>query len=175
MEYAEASKIPLMTIADYLWNPVAYDCDNSLGNAQREILGDKADLFQYIADHLCVACVSRHGSAMMSDILSHLSFLLAIGEKGRAIDEFMEYNTKMRECLEMVSDTSIELFAEIQKWVKKFAMCCDVLDSILAVWENPSNDNKAYLADIIDKYNSDAVILTGFCLRETAEKTLEML
>ena len=174
MEYAESSKIPLMTIADYLWNPVDYDCEKSLENAQREILGDKADLFKYIADHLCVACVSRHGSAMMSDILSHLSFLLAIGEKSRAITEFKEYNAKMRECLAMVSDTSVELFAEIQKWVNKFAMCCDVLDAILAVWENTIEENKIKLKKLLDEYNSDAVILTGFCLRETAENTLEL-
>ncbi len=174
MEYAEASKIPLMTIADYLWNPTAYDCEKSLENAQREILGNKTELFKYIADHLSVACVSRHGSAMMSDVLSHLSFLLAIGEKGRALAEFNEYNAKMRECLDMVSDTSVELFAEIQKWVKKFAMCCDVLDAIVAVWETPTEENKANLAELMDTYNSDAVILTGFCLRETAEKALEL-
>ncbi|MBR6634504.1 MAG: beta-N-acetylglucosaminidase domain-containing protein [Clostridia bacterium] len=174
MEYAEASKIPLMTIADYLWNPIAYDCEKSLKNAQCEILGDKAEIFKYIADHLCVACVSRHGSAMMSDILSHLSFLLATGEKSSAITEFKEYNAKMRECLAVVSDTSVELFAEIQKWVKKFAMCCDVLDAILAVWENTTAENKKNLKKLMDAYNSDAVILTGFCLRETAEKTLEL-
>lgn len=174
MEYAEASKIPLMTIADYLWNPIAYDCEKSLENAQREILGDKAELFRYIADHLCVACVSRHGSVLMSDVLSHLSFLLAIGEKDRAVAEFKEYNAKMRECLALVSDTSVELFAEIQKWVKKFAMCCDVLDAILAVWEKTTEENKKNLKELMDAYNSDAVILTGFCLRETAEKTLEL-
>lgn len=174
MEYAEASKIPLMTIADYLWNPIAYDPEKSLENAQSEILGDKAELFKYIADHLYVACVSRHGSAMMSDILSHLSFLLATGEKDRALAEFKAYNAKMRECLAMVSDTSVELFAEIQKWVKKFAMCCDVLDAILAVWEKNTVENKENLKKLLDAYNSDAVILTGFCLRETAEKTLEL-
>ena len=174
MEYAEASKIPLMTIADYLWNPIAYNSDKSLENAHNELLGDKAELFSYIADHLCVACVSRHGSAMMSDILSHLSFLYTIGEKGRALVEFKEYNAKMRECLAMVSNTSVPLFEEIQKWVRKFEMCCVVLDAILAVWENPAEDNKLNLERLIEAYNADAVILTGFCLRETAEKTLEL-
>lgn len=174
MEYAETSKIPLMTIADYLWNPVVYDSEKSLQNAQSEILGDKAEIFKYIADHLCVSCVSRYGSALMSEILSHLNFLVATGEKEKAVSEFRVYNAKMRECLETVSDTSVELFAEIKKWVKKFSMCCDVLDAILAVWEENTPENKEILAELLDKYNSDAVILTGFCLRETAEKTLEL-
>lgn len=174
MEYAECSKIPLMTIADYLWNPVSYDCDNSLLNAQQEILGEKSEIFKYIADHLCVSCVSRYGSELMSEVLSHLSFLVATGEIAKAICEFKEYNAKMRECLATVSDTSVELFAEMQKWVKKFSLCCDVLDAILAVWVENTPENKAILSELIEKYNSDAVVLAGFCLRETAEKTLEL-
>lgn len=174
MEYAECSKIPLMTIADYLWNPVSYDCDNSLLNAQQEILGEKAEIFKYIADHLCVSCVSRYGSELMSEVLSHLSFLVATGDIAKAIGEFKEYNAKMHECLATVSDTSVELFAEMQKWVKKFSLCCDVLDAILAVWVENTPENKAILSELIEKYNSDAVVLAGFCLRETAEKTLEL-
>lgn len=173
MEYAESSKIPLMTIADYLWNPTCYDSDKSLENAHREILGDKAELFSYIADHLCVSCVSRYGSAIMSEKLSHFSFLMTTGRKEEALALFAEYIKANRECLEMVSDTTVPLFAEIQKWVTKFAMCCDVLDAIYAVWESPDDDKKQKLAVLLDKYNADAVILTGFCLRETAEKTLE--
>ncbi len=174
MEYAECSKIPLMTIADYLWNPVAYDSEKSLLNAQQEILGEKAEIFKYIADHLCVSCVSRYGSELMSEVLSHLSFLVATGDTEKAIYEFREYNLKMRECLATVSDTSVELFAEMQKWVKKFSLCCDVLDAILAVWVENTHENKANLSYLIEKYNSDAVVLAGFCLRETAEKTLEL-
>ncbi len=174
MEYAECSKIPLMTIADYLWNSVAYDSEKSLLNAQEEILGEKAEIFKYIADHLCVSCVSRYGSELMSEVLSHLSFLVATGDTEKAICEFKEYNAKMRECLETVSDTSVELFAEMQKWVEKFSLCCDVLDAILAVWVENTPENKANLSYLIEKYNSDAVVLAGFCLRETAEKTLEL-
>lgn len=172
MEYAECSKIPLMTIADYLWNPESYDSEKSLKNAQNEILGEKSELFEYIADHLCVSCVSRYGSVLMSDTLAHLGFLLSTGEKEKALTEFREYNKKMRQCLEMVSDTSVPLFAELKKWVRKFSMCCDLLDAVYNVWDCPSTDNKQKLEHLLDAYNSDAVILTGFCLREIAEKTL---
>ena len=78
----------------------------------------------------------------------------------------------MRKCLTLISDTSVPLFAEIQKWVKKFSMCCDLLDNIYIAKENPSQENKKILLDELQKYNSDGTILTGFCLREMAEKTL---
>lgn len=173
MEYSECSKIPLMTIADYLWNPLCYDCEKSLENAQKEILGEKAELFKYIADHLCVSCVSRHGSVLMSDNLARLNFLIETGEKQKALWEFKEYRAKMRKCLEMTRDISVPLFAEIQKWVNKFSMCCDVLDCVYDVWEDSSPERKQKLKELMDKYNQDAVILTGFCLRETAEKALD--
>ena len=174
MEYAECSKIPLMTIADYLWNPTAYNPDESLKNAHREILGEKADLFKYFADHLGVSCLSKYSSAFMSEKLSHINFLLSSGDKDGALKEFKEYNANMRKCLEMLEDTSVELFKEMAKWVKKFSMCCDLLDAIYNQWENPSEDNYNILKDLTEKYNSDGTILTGFCLREAAEKTLNL-
>ena len=174
MEYAECSKIPLMTIADYLWNPTCYNPNESLKNAHKEILGEKADLFEYFADHLGVSCLSKYSSALMSDKLSYINFLLSSGDKQGALKEFKEYNTNMRECLDMLTDTSVELFKEMAKWVKKFSMCCDLLDAIYNQWENPSEDNYNILKDLTGKYNSDGIILTGFCLREAAEKTLNL-
>ena len=172
MEYAECSKLPLMTVADYLWNPESYNAEESIKNAQREILGSKAEIFGYIADHLAVSCLNKHASVLMSDTLAHINFLEATERKAEAMAEFAAYNAKMRECLAVISDTSVPMFAEMQKWVGKFAMCCDLLDAIYAVWEAPEESKKAELEALLEKYNSDAVILTGFCLREQAEKAL---
>lgn len=174
MEYAECSKIPLMTIADYLWNPVSYNSEESIRNAHSEILGDKAELFGYIADHLAVSCVSRHASEFMSEKLSHIGFLMSTGKAEEAAKEFAEFNAKNRECLEMLKDTSVPMFAEMKKWVDKFAMCCDLLDAVLATCVSPTDENKATLADLLERYNRDAVVMTGFCLREAAEKALRM-
>ncbi|MBP3330722.1 MAG: beta-N-acetylglucosaminidase domain-containing protein [Clostridia bacterium] len=173
MEYAECSKIPLMTIADYLWNPDAYNSDKSLDNAHDEMLGENKDLFFYFAEHLGVSCLNRHASAFMSETFEKINFQRAIGEKEKSLENFRNYIAKCRECLNLISDTSVPLFEEMQKWVKKFSMCCDLMDAIYAVQENPDEEKKAYLADLLRKYNSDAVVLTGFCLRENAEKTLK--
>ncbi len=173
MEYAECSKIPLMTIADYLWNPMEYNPEKSLSNAHDEMLGDNKDLFFYIAEHLQVSCVNRHASAFMSETFEKINFQKAIGNMDKALEIFSEYIGKCKSCLELISDTTNPLFDEMKKWVKKFSMCCDLLDAIYAVWENPDEEKKKYLAELLHKYNSDAVILTGFCLREMAEKTLK--
>lgn len=174
MEYAECSKIPLITIADYLWNPENYSPDESLKNAHKEMLGEDAELFSYFADHLGVSCLTKYSSAYMSNKLGHINFLLSTGDREGALKEFSEYNAKMRECLGLISDESKPLFAEMKKWVKKFSLCCDLLDAILKVWVDPAEDNVTKLARLTEEYNMNGVSLTGFCLREAAEKTLKL-
>ncbi len=174
MEYAECSKIPLMTIADYLWNPVDYTPEDSLKNAHIEMLSEQAELFGYFADHLGVSCLSKYSSAFMSETLSRINFLLNKGDKEQGFKEFSEYNKNMRECLVMLQDESHPLFEELKKWVKKFSMCCDLLDAIYNAKKDPTDDNMKVLSELTEKYNSDGTILTGFCLREMAEKTLNL-
>lgn len=172
MEYAECSKIPLMTVADFLWNPKAYNPDESLRNAHKEILGNDAELFGLFADHLGVSCLSKYSSAYMGDVLMHVAFLESVGKKDEALSYFADYIAEMRKCLALISDTSKPLFEEMQKWVRKFSMCCDLLDAIFESRKNPCEETKAALSAEYDRYFSDAVLLTGFCLREAAEKTL---
>ena len=172
MEYAECSKIPLMTIADYLWNPLAYNPEKSLENAHNEMLGDNAESFYFFADHLGVSCLTRYSSSYMGQILSDVSFLEASGKNKESLELLSSYISDMRKCLTLISDTSVPLFAELKKWVRKFSMCCDLLDDIYRAKENPSQENKDTLNANLQKYNSDGTILTGFCLREMAEKTL---
>ena len=174
MEYAECSKVPLLTIADYLWNPGEYFPDDSLKNAHKEVLGEKTELFEYFADHLGVSCLTRYSSALMSETLSHINFLRSSGDMAGALSEFSAYNKKMRECLEMLRDDSVPMFAELTKWINKFSMCCDLLDAIYNAWETPTERNFAILKLLTEKYNADGVALTGFCLREAAEKTLNL-
>lgn len=175
MEYAECSKIPLMTVADYLWNPIAYNPDASLKNAHSVILGDDAELFGYFADHLGVSCLSKYSSAFMSQKLSQVAFLESCGKKDEALACLADYIANMRKCLALISNTSVPLFEEMQKWVRKFAMCCDLLDRIYDAAKEPCVQAKNALAEALEEYNSDSVVLTGFCLREAAEKTLKTL
>lgn len=175
MEFAECSKIPLMTIADYLWNPLTYNPDESLKNAHQEILGDDANTFFYFADHLGVSCLTRYSSSYMGQVLSKVSFLEASDKNTEALELLVTYISDMRKCLNLISDTSVPLFAELQKWVRKFSMCCDLLDDIYITKENPTAENKARLSENLQKYNCDGAILTGFCLREMAEKTLNKI
>ena len=175
MEFAECSKIPLMTIADFLWNPIAYNPENSLKNAHEEMLGDDANSFFFFADHLGVSCLTRYSSSYMGQVLSKVSFLESTDNKEEALNLLSSYINDMKNCLKLISNTDVPLFEEMKKWVRKFSMCCDLLDDIYNAKENPSQENKKTLYDNLQKYNSDGTILTGFCLREMAEKTINSI
>ena len=172
MEFAECSKIPLMTIGDFLWNPIAYNPENSLKNAHEEMLGDDADSFFYFADHLGVSCLTRYSSSYMGQVLSKVSFLESTDNKEEALKLLNSYIKDMKKCLLLISNVDVPLFNELKKWVRKFSMCCDLLDDIYNAKENPSTENKKTLYNNLQKYNNDGTILTGFCLREMAEKTI---
>lgn len=172
MEYALCSQIPLMTVADYLWNSLEYNPEKSLKNAYRELLGEKAELFAYFADNLGISCLTPYSGAIMSGRLAQIDALFESGKTQEAIEKSKEYNSIMRECLALVSDTSVPLFEELKWWVDKFAMCCDLLDCILKTRIEPTEQNKAELSKQLHDYNFNAVVLTGFKLRETAEKVL---
>lgn len=174
MEYAVCSKIPLLTVCDYLWNPLAYNKEKSLENAQKTVLGEKSELFSYFADHLGVSCLSKYSSAFMSDTLYRVSFLYNKGKNKEALSVLKDYKDKCRECSLMLCDESVPLFAEIKKWSEKYKKSCDLLDLIYAQLENPGEENKTLLEAKLNEYNADAVILTGFCLREAAEKALKL-
>jgi hyaluronoglucosaminidase len=59
MEFCECSKIPLLTVADYLWNPVGYNPIKSWDYAIKTIVGEGWEQFKYFADNLLTSCQSR--------------------------------------------------------------------------------------------------------------------
>ena len=59
MEHAEASKIALATIADYLWAPASYDPERSWQRALAEAGGPDAWALQCFADTVRGSCLAE--------------------------------------------------------------------------------------------------------------------
>ncbi len=77
MELAEASKIPLATIADYLADPGAYDAEASVERAIREVAGDgtvdggrDASAFATFAENVRSSCLSEDDAPTVAAALA---------------------------------------------------------------------------------------------------------
>ncbi len=173
MEYAECSKIPLLTIADYLWNPEQYNKEASYEYALNTVLGEKAALFRYIADHLQVSCLSRHGSAFLSETLDKAMFELDHGSPLKAFAILSDYLDNASACAEMLKDETVPLFKEMKTWSDKFDDCVKILVLCLEALTNGEEETKAELFRLAESYDRDATVLSGFCLREAVQQALE--
>ena len=81
MEYAECSKIPLITIADYLWDSENYNPQKSWEAAIKQIVGDAADDFIVFADHLCTSCLMDVPSGRMYKEFNEMMRIYKAGDK----------------------------------------------------------------------------------------------
>jgi hyaluronoglucosaminidase len=80
MELAEASRIPLATIADYLADPAGYEPDASLARAIREVVGDgspdggpDACAFATFAENVRSSCLAEDDALHVAAALSSFS------------------------------------------------------------------------------------------------------
>ncbi|MBQ8575783.1 MAG: beta-N-acetylglucosaminidase domain-containing protein [Clostridia bacterium] len=160
MEYAECSKIPLITFADYLWDSENYNPDKSWENAIRQVAGkENAEDFIVFADHLYISCLKDRPSKRMQKHFSVVMDLLGKGENEKAIALAYEYIEKMNRSREYLKK-DLPICNELTKWSEKFFVACDMFTKLLETLQNKTEENVEELYSIIDKYESMPVVLT---------------
>ena len=170
MEYAECSKIPLLTICDYLWNPEGYDCDASYRYALETVLGkENAETFAVFSDHLQTSCLGKESSVYMSEVLSQARFLIMRHDSVGAFALIADYIEKVSACNNMLSDTSVPIFRELSRWAEKLRECEELLRLGLEVAATGEDSEREQLIKMSEAYHREATVLTGFCLREFTE------
>lgn len=172
MEYAQCSKIPLLTVADYLWNPTAYDKEKSFDYALSTVLGDEAKRFELIAEHLQVSCLCRYASQNMDGVLSDIRFDIISGNIGLAVEKLQKYTDELTACVYMLGQDK-PIYNELRQWSEKLECCTEILRSCVDYLKNPSEEKRTEISGSLKKYNRDATVLTGFCFTETVEFILK--
>lgn len=159
MEYAECSKIPLITFADYLWDSENYNPEKSWENAVRQVVGEDAQTFIVFADHLYISCLKDEPSRRMKKHFAVVLDLLKKGESEKAITLAEEYIAKMNDAREYLKK-DLPICNELTKWAEKFSVACDMFEKLMEVLKNKTDENVNELYAIIDKYDSMPVKLT---------------
>lgn len=140
MEYAECSKIPLITFADYLWDSESYDAQKSWEGAIKQVVGkENADAFIIFADHLYTSCLKDANSRRMYEAFDGIESAIKSGDSETAFALATEYLDKMNACREYLKQ-ALPICRELSKWSEKYFVSCDIITGIFEYIK--TNDEK---------------------------------
>ncbi len=130
MEYAECSKIPLITFADYLWDSENYDSQKSWEGAIRQVVGkENADNFIVFADHFYTSCLKDANSRRMYEAFDEIETAFKSGNKEKAFSLAENYLGRMNACREYLK-RDLPICRELEKWSEKYFVSCDIMNRI---------------------------------------------
>lgn len=154
MEYAECSKIPLITFADYLWDSENYNPQASWENAIKQVIGEEnADIFITFADHLYTSCLKDANSRRMYKAFDEIEEAFKAGDTQKAFGLAGEYIGKMNACSEFLK-RDLPVCRELTKWSEKFYVSCDIMGKLLEFLQSRDESLTAEILSLVDKYNA---------------------
>ena len=126
MEYAEASKVSLYSIADYTWNMDAYDSKASWERALQVLMPEHVEAFRLFCQHNVDLGPTGHGlrrqgeSAAFKKAAEKFSASLANGYDAEAVAEMTKEFTAMIAAADelLASTEELEMVAEIAPWLQ---------------------------------------------------------
>ncbi len=123
MQYAEASKVAIYSIADYAWNPVAYNADDAWERSMKYLMPDHTEAFR----DFCLSNVDVAPSAHGLRLYGETPAFKAIQDKyseltPEAIEAYSAYFTKMKSSAEelLSLEGTSEMIDEILEFVQHF-------------------------------------------------------
>lgn len=154
MEYAECSKIPLITIADYLWDSENYDSQKSWEKAIKQVIGEEnSEAFITFADHLYTSCLKDTNSRRMYKIFGGIEKAFKAGDTEKAFSIASDYLEKMKNCKAYLQQ-DLPICRELAKWSEKFFVTCDIMENIFEFLQTKDEKVKEKLLSLADKYIS---------------------
>ncbi len=154
MEYAECSKIPLITIADYLWDSENYNPQKSWEDAINQVVGKEyGEFFIVFADHLYTSCLKDANSRRMYKAFDEIEKEFKQGNKEKAFTLAENYLYKMQKCKEFLQK-DLPICKELCRWSQKFFVACEIMENIFIFLKTKDKKTKEKLLSLADRYVS---------------------
>ncbi len=171
MEHAEASKLAISTIADFLWDPNGYDPETSWRAAIERVGGvsDAAPLALF-ADTVRASCLSEPESKALTEALDRFSFESEYGDPVDARRALGGFADDLRAAADHLLGDGMEnrrLQAELLPWLEKFRAGADAVSVIAA------DPDRSAAADALDRLRSDPHRVFGDVLEMTLAEMTE--
>lgn len=175
MEHPESSKIGLLTVADYLWNPESYDPEKSWEHALQTVIGaGQWEDFRIFADNNRYSCLYTTDSPDLIKALESMIFLRYRNDREGVITALRETVERLKRANRLF-DSGMEnraLQGEILRWIEKFAKGVRLLEAVLTYLEEPGDAGKTALNQAMDEYSSDNTYVFADVLDEIAANFL---
>ncbi len=174
MEYCECSKIPLLTIADYLHNPINYNQTASWDYAIKTVLGSLGEDFKPFAENLMTSCLKVSNSQMMCSTMSKAGQQILCGNAEQAIRMIGGYIEKINKSRELLKRNDIKLFRELKRWIDKFDSMCETFNSCYELLITGSEQARKNAEKYFNKYLSLPEVFADFCFQQTVSFVLNL-
>ncbi len=172
MEFGVSSRIPLLTVCDYLWNPVSYSGYESWQKACEIVLEDEKDTLMPLLDNLLISCLKVENSPMMNIVLNETQQRYFSGDISGAYSVMREYIEKLKKCVEFTETVDTPLISELRPWAEKQKIALELLENATKTLVDNTNDVKSKTKEILQKYLAHPKTLCDFSLQSFAERTL---
>ena len=133
MSMAEAGKIPLFTIADYLWNSAGYAPERSWKAALQHVDPACADAWEFIFGHMQRSCLTDGDSSRLDAVIDEYNGRCAEGSPG--IEPFIEYSGELTESIGRVfgDDANKNLVRDVSPWLNRLHVVRSLVTDVVAV------------------------------------------
>ncbi|MCP4397571.1 MAG: hypothetical protein GY801_09770 [bacterium] len=178
MEYAESSKIPYLTIADYLWNPEQYAPEESWNYALQRVVGNENwEAFRIFADNNRFSCLYPSDSPELRKTLERFEFLSKQKQQEKALELLHKQISRLNLAVELFQQgmQNTVLQAEIQKWADKFIKGVALLQETAAYAAAPDAETRKALEARYHKFQQDRTYLFSDVLWSFVKGVMESL
>jgi beta-N-acetylglucosaminidase. len=143
MEYAEASKVALFSIADYVWNMKGYNADESWNAAISFLMPQTADAFKVFCENNIDLGYTYHALRLDNESADLKKLIDKFNASGNEVskevleglkDEFRKFSNASAELL--ASTENPALVNEIKEWLEVFNIIGIKGDIIVEMFEN---------------------------------------
>lgn len=157
MQYAEASKVALYSLADFAWNPTDYDADKAWERSLEYLMPGHVDAFRIFCLNNVDVAPSVHGLRFWGETpdFKALTEKYPAFNSPEAIDAYREYFQKRiaaAQELLAVADAGNPLLAEVREWIVALAIQAEQGMEICAMAEALDADLAAPFINAYRRY-----------------------
>lgn len=121
MNEAEASKIPLYTIADYTWNPASYDPAHSWKRSIQAFGGEAAETLKTVAENMYSSPINTTESLTLTPMIDSFWKAYAAGDAEQAAEQLIAEFKKFQHASAKLSEEmdNKKFLQEIESYLEK--------------------------------------------------------